>query len=958
MKQSQNYHALIRTLKTVIDRHAKRLTSMKEEELNVFIAILTDLMTLLHSKTNINLNQTFESSVISQYLEMVKLITNHDKLSLLLNNKSKINILTISIIIYFHYSRFKQCEDIIHDAIDLCQLSGKHWVELIKLMVLRTHYVSFAAIDAPHKNGQENIKNIDDMIQIIRTNKSWKKYRKINPIKNNKKSNKNHEQKEQEQSIDINDKSLDLNGSHITKMPIIYDLFCRFLQISLRLKFDQSHLAAKLLLDANKDLIKLIQEKDDKDNTNNKENRNRSNGRKRKLDEIEIDEENKNDNNNNNDSSSFERPRKRQKLNNKGSNGVYSNNSNSHSICNSEMINDPDICFLINFAGLLTLNWITRNASFEHEALRELKDSVAFLIKSNKADVNEKDMSFFEAKLMQFFKEKNKTSQTMKDIEDFSKQIDGKYFKKTLIPLLKRVNYDYNNIDKSKLYQHINWLNINGLNELIEKLFYGLQSMHCGKMKDAQKYMLKIQEIMNKSHKSNSSPNSNSESVDFGILNLQFLIWNLSCHLSLCQHGKLPENMLKIVKMMQYNDGIKDLLNKNYCSQKLFKNTCRAINVIDPKKSSRSKKSQSSKSNKNPTEQTSTMRLHNDERLIIFDESKCEMKLSSSIIKQDNEEYIPSENNDKYLWIESITNSLKNGDISNVDQFKSFLRMASMNLHYLASHVSLIIHEQKCTRNQIKRCHKLTLKNVDVSSRFYIRLILEILRHGAFTEKDKDNHKKREEIEKSFESIFNYIKMIFNQNKNTVNILPFVAICTIYAYCTVDDEMVVEFNENNKKDKKNKKRKKKDKNTKNMEIKLSENMIKRRITFLKFMLMQLLKERTQSCYFHIITSTFIYLYKLMEKCKEYKTEKNKMKKFLEKWLPKEYKFINEQFNDCIPIKRTVARSMKAFKSKIGNKSMEKELNENNEENDYVLKCDKTVKKCIVDYNDHLYVAKH
>mmetsp|Transcript_30187 Transcript_30187/g.26651 ORF Transcript_30187/g.26651 Transcript_30187/m.26651 type:complete len:133 (+) Transcript_30187:1-399(+) len=132
-------------------------------------------------------------------------------------------------------------------------------------------------------------------------------------------------------------------------------------------------------------------------------------------------------------------------------------------------------------------------------------------------------------------------------------------------------------------------------------------------------------------------------------------------------------------------------------------------------------------------------------------------------------------------------------------------------------------------------------------------------------------------------------------------------------------------------------------------------MLFRRITFLKFLLSQLLKERTQSCYFHIITSTFIYLYKLMDLCpnNEYKQERSKMTSFLKKWLPKEWDFINEQFKDCPPMKRSTARSIKAFDS-----SMDKELNDNQEDNDFKLEVGRTLKKCIVDYNDHLYVAKH
>merc|ERR1712228_1037347 len=164
------------------------------------------------------------------------------------------------------------------------------------------------------------------------------------------------------------------------------------------------------------------------------------------------------------------------------------------------------------------------------------------------------------------------------------------------------------------------------------------------------------------------------------------------------------------------------------------------------------------------------------------------------------------------------------------------------------------------TRNQVKRAHKLTMKHVDVSSRFYIRLMLELLRHGQFT---GSNQSSKQEQSKQIEAIYGYIKSIFTQKKNICNILPFVLLCVVYSYCTVNDDILQKFVQQKKKNKKNDENENEDSDNEPI-IKSANNN----------------KQKNEQ--------------KLKRKIKEYERETIVFKNVLTKMLSKEWEFVMEQ----------------------------------------------------------------
>eukprot|EP01083_Nonionella_stella_P071554 192253_1 len=853
--KNQNYRGLIKILKVVIDRHSKKLLAMKHDELNIFIEILNELIRVLHAESTIPLDQEFENSVLCQYIKMVQLILHQPTLSKMISNQLKVKLSVMTIAIYFDYSRFKQCEGIIHDTIQLAQTSLCHY-QVIKLVIMRCSYVAFTSIDGDTSTkAVQSVQELDQMIQNIRTFHD--------------KTKTNNEQKATEHD--------DANNA---KMPPICDLFLRLLQVALRMRFDQSVEAGKLLIESTDCLVKYISKKE--------EPHVGSAGRKRKLSEIGDCE-----------NTVYERPSKRRRLSLE--NDVFVNHNKS------DVIMDSDVCFLVHFCALMHLIWIVRNSAFENEKMDQMRHSMGPLLARNALDVEEKDMTFFERSLMQFFTAKTEESETMRNVETLCWRINGREFKRQIIPLLHRVNPHYNDRNgvsyaQSVLLQHMDWLhNVPSLSVVLEMLFNCLEAMHGGNIKDALTYieLIKWEEIEH-------------ARTDFGTLHLKLIVWSIKRHLALCQHDDINANMMDIFRMMRHNDAISKLLKEEYCEQELFENYCRNI---ETKKKSKKKK-------KKDVEKQSKMVLASGEALIVFDETENEMKLQSLEAPCDD-------TSAPLKWMESIPRAIKNGDIYALDQFKSFLRLSAIKLHYLSSHVALILHDRKCTRNQVKRVHRLTLKNVDVSSRFYIRLMLEVLRHGTFSPSNSENAAPKDQ-EKQIKSIFNYIRMIFSQNKNTNNVLPFVALCVIYAYCTVKDDVIVAFNSKNDKTK--------------------QDPIKRRITFLKFMMNQLFASATptQGCYLHIISPVIVYLYKLMHKCKDYDQQKEKMKQFLAQWLPQQWRFINDQLPKCTPIKRITAHSIQSFDGSAH--SIPKQP-------DYALTIDPAIKKLILNYYDHIYVAK-
>merc|ERR1712228_597213 len=348
--------------------------------------------------------------------------------------------------IFSDYSRFKQCEDIIHESIDMAQ-STHSWMELLKLIVIRCNYLCFAVNDGEKdKNSLKNIANINQMICDILNNSS-------------------------------------------SQMPIICDLFLRFLEIELKLKFDQSVESGHLLIETTKKLIKFI-----KNNRAQNSNSKNTKSRKRKLNECDFEM----------------RATKKFKLNDETEKMM----KNEAKI---EEIEDGDICFLIHFCSLLTLCWIVRNSAFEQpEFMNQIRQNL----------------------------------------------------KKTLIPLLNATTNNVSN-GNGTLCQHINWLNnIESLASIITSLFRCFESMHNGKMNEAQSLIIEVEDELHSNSK-------NSHFVDFGILNLKLLVWSISSHLNLLCDSKLNDTVIEIAKLMQKNDEIKLLLKANYCSKKLFCNQCK-----------------------------------------------------------------------------------------------------------------------------------------------------------------------------------------------------------------------------------------------------------------------------------------------------------------------------------------------------------------------------------------------
>merc|ERR1712228_379034 len=188
----------------------------------------------------------------------------------------------------------------------------------------------------------------------------------------------------------------------------------------------------------------------------------------------------------------------------------------------------------------------------------------------------------------------------------------------------------------------------------------------------------------------------------------------------------------------------------------------------------------------------------------------------------------------------------------------------------------------------------------------------------------------KQEQSKQIEAIYGYIKSIFTQKKknkkNDTNENE-----------DSDNEPVIKSANNKQK---------------------NEQIIKRRITFLKFLLSQLLnsKMRAQAAYFHIIASTAVYLFKLMQKIKEYERETIVFKNVLKKMLSKEWEFVMEQFGDCKLIKVALAKCIQSFDNKLS-REQRKEINECNDDEKIKLNVNDCLRKNVVNYYSHIYIAK-
>lgn len=176
------------------------------------------------------------------------------------------------------------------------------------------------------------------------------------------------------------------------------------------------------------------------------------------------------------------------------------------------------------------------------------------------------------------------------------------------------------------------------------------------------------------------------------------------------------------------------------------------------------------------------------------------------------------------------------------------------------------------------------------------------------------------------------------------NVMPFAALCAVFAYCTVNDEVIRKFSSQNP-------------------VVESEHdaqrVIGRRITFLEFMMGQLLQTHTPGSYTWAILAVAVYLYQLMGQSDSYdKQKQEKMKTFLKKWLPKQWAFINREFADCPPMKRALARVIKGFEE-VDCGDMERLLRKNCEEEDFEILNERMgkIKKDVADYQDYLFVVK-
>lgn len=360
----------------------------------------------------------------------------------------------------------------------------------------------------------------------------------------------------------------------------------------------------------------------------------------------------------------------------------------------------------------------------------------------------------------------------------------------------------------------------------------------------------------------------------------------------------------------------------------------------------------------------SAMKLPDAEasNIILFDELKSEMSLP--LLGIEDNVLAPSDEVPQHSLLDTLqnlANTLRNGEVPGpMHEMKVFLRMSAIKFHYLASHFSLIFHDKKCARNQVKRAYTVIPKS-DLSSRLFIRLMLEVLRCGTFIESQRSTTESTPaEQEKQIKAIFQYIrtmmKTMFPQtagfqfaprlDEQRNSVIPFIALCTVYAYCSVDDAVI---------------RRLKSNETENAEQRQNEqDVIRRRITFLRFMIGQLMMDRTPGSYLWAIMSVAVYLKKLMDRCNDYDAnEKDKLDVFLKKWLPKQWEFVNDQFADCPPIKRATARVLKGFGLKMEQQEMDRVLRDNDEDKDFMLREDLTAaKKHVTNHFDHIYIKSN
>lgn len=146
------------------------------------------------------------------------------------------------------------------------------------------------------------------------------------------------------------------------------------------------------------------------------------------------------------------------------------------------------------------------------------------------------------------------------------------------------------------------------------------------------------------------------------------------------------------------------------------------------------------------------MKLHDSTPIILFDEKKKEMSLP--LLGADDKD-LETTSHPLHNALKQLADGLRNGEVPPIHDVKVFLKKSAMQFHYLAAHLSLVYHDKKCTRNQVKRAYTLTNAQNSRASRKFIRLMLEVLRSGTFTDSVTEVDQKAEM--KQISAIYTYV---------------------------------------------------------------------------------------------------------------------------------------------------------------------------------------------------------
>jgi len=906
LDQQDDHDQKIKVLNTVLIRHSHRFLTqnnashLDQHELRIFLLILQHFLdTAMASNTNhtstIAHNQSFHDSLLYRYTQMTQSILNNTLLAAHIDDDTRLTFALTIARIYYDYAQFKDCEAIIKPALVWAK-HAQHWSHFIELMVMRCEYVCFAAKDNGNSNSEhDELQRIDNEIHC---------------------------------------------ALPLLPLPKLYGVFLKCMQVALRMKKDESQHAAHLLMECVQDLLAVVREYDTQPSPPSPP---QANGKKRKLSAHAMD-------------TLHTQPRKKQKLNNSNANNLLDEADDA-----VEMIRDADICCLINFCALLALQWIARNSSFDAQFVRRLQTSLAFLKPDDDVEVDTAHMNEFERTLMKLFAahDSHKTdgdenahlqAGVTQNIEQLSAQINGEFFTAKLVPLLQRTDPDYHtramncNLShaQTSLCRYFRMLAITDLSAVIKLLFETLRLMHSGAMRDAAH---KLQEIETKL---DNFQNTATTATDFHVLNLRFFVWSLSMHLQLMQADNIQQNILHICRMIHCHDSIVAALHEQYCKPALFANHCRCQKV-DQKQNNADKKV-------GALDESSSMHTFDGHALIFFDETERDLAPKSlQILNTKHLSLLQSattKSHEKFFqFLEEFVKKIQTRQLlSSMPDCKIFLKNVSKRLHLLSSTIALMNKDRKWSRNQSKRAHRLTVKTYDYALRHYIRLMLEFLKADIASSSKANIQTEAQRKKLLLTEIFKYLSTLVTVTKSSKNIayiLPFAALCAIFVYCTVDDRYLNEFRVSKKR-------------TQKTVESQPENMDKieltRKISFLKFMLFQVLRFNMHVGLIPIVCVVLVFLYGLMAKCSEYQAQAEKLKDFLSTFLPKQRQFMEQQFSNCAPIKNAMNRVFSQFlqdnKTNIVAETKHKRDADAVDANTF-----KSIKACVAEFHDFIYVGK-